>query len=121
MMPVWAHGLLASSPSYQNPDVAMQAVKGFRDAKMHLSGLVLPINNENMYFDSISKTALVSKIRQSYNSTDLQLILPFTTFVSNTSTYSWVKSFNNGNDNKSFSVRLEGQKLETEIFNDVTN
>jgi len=51
----------------------------------------------------------------------LQLILPFTTFVSNTSSYSWVKSFNDGYDSKSFSVRLEGQKLETEIFNEATN
>jgi hypothetical protein len=50
----------------------------------------------------------------------LQLILPFTTFVSDTSSLSWVKSFNDGYDSKSFSVRLEGKKLETEIY-DVTN
>ncbi len=60
-------------------------------------------------------------IRKVYNATNLQLILPFTTFVSNSSSFSWVKSFNDGNDNKSFSVRLEGQKLEVELFNNATN
>ena len=58
MMPIWAHNLLASSPSYKDSTVAKQAVKGFRDANMHLGGLVLPINYENSYFDSNSKNQL---------------------------------------------------------------
>jgi alpha-glucosidase (family GH31 glycosyl hydrolase) len=63
MMPLWAHGLLASSPAYQDSTLAIQAVKGFRENKMHVSGLVLPIDYENKYFDSNAKTSLISSIR----------------------------------------------------------
>ena len=59
-------------------------------------------------------------IRKVYTPSDLQLILPFTTFVSNNSLLSWVKSFNHGYDNKSFSVRFEGLKLEVEIVNEAS-
>ena len=120
MMPVWAHGLFASSPAYQNSNLALDAVKGFKDANMSVNGLVLPLDYENSYFDANSKNALVDEIRKAYGPGDLQLILPFTTFVSNTSSFSWVKSFNDGNDKKSFSVRLEGQKLEVEVVNEAT-
>jgi hypothetical protein len=118
MMPAWAHGLFASSPAYQNLTLALEAVQGFKDIGVPISGLVLPLDYENSYFDANSQNSLVEGIRKMYTPSDLQLILPFTTFVSNSSSFSWVKSFNDGYDNKSFSVRFEGQKLEVEVVNE---
>ena len=55
MMPWWAHGLILSSPSYKNSSVALEAVKGFRDANIYVNSLVLPLDYENGYFDSNTK------------------------------------------------------------------
>jgi hypothetical protein len=87
--------------------LALEAVQGFKGIGIAVSGLVLPLDYENSYFDANTQNALVDGIRKVYSPSDLQLILPFTTFVSNSSTFSWVKSFNDGYDNKSFSVRFE--------------
>jgi alpha-glucosidase (family GH31 glycosyl hydrolase) len=51
MMPTWAHGLFSSSPSYQNLNLALEAVQGFKDIGIAVSGLVLPLDYENSYFD----------------------------------------------------------------------
>ena len=52
---------------------------------MAVSGIVLPLDYENTYFDTGVKNTLVDDIRKVYTPSDLQLILPFTTFVSNNS------------------------------------
>jgi hypothetical protein len=85
MMPAWAHGLFASSPSYQNTTLALEAVQAFKDAGMAVSGIVLPLDYENRYFDTGVTNKLVDDIREVYTPSDLQLILPFTTFVSHNS------------------------------------
>lgn len=78
------------------------------------------MNYENSYFNG-DPVALIEEIRKEFNqSSDLQLILPFTTFVSNSSSLQWVKKFNDGFDNKSFAIKFEGQKLEVEIVNEDT-
>ena len=63
-MPEWGHGLFASSPSYQNTTLALEAVQAFKDAGMAVSGIVLPLDYENTYFDSSVKNTLVDDIRK---------------------------------------------------------
>jgi hypothetical protein len=58
-MPAWAHGLFSSSPAYQNLTLALEAVQGFKDIGVPISGLVLPLDYENSYFDANSQNSLV--------------------------------------------------------------
>jgi hypothetical protein len=68
MMPLWAHGLFSKSPAYKNSSMALEAVKKFREQHMNVSGLVLPIDYENLYFATDANSSLVQEIRKVYPS-----------------------------------------------------
>jgi len=51
--------------------LALEAVKGFKDIYIAVSGLVLPLDYENSYFDANTQNALVDGIRKVYSPSDL--------------------------------------------------
>ena len=111
MMPLWAHGLMTKSFAYKNTDLALQAIKKYKEMDMPLQSLILPLDYFNEHFTP--DATVVTAIRQQYpKAQDLSLVLPFTPIVPNTNLdIAWIKDF----DRRAL-ASVDGNRSRIEVY-----